>query len=218
MTKKNTAPRVGVYVRVSTTEQDFASQLHALREFCRRHGWKFPARDLVFSEKVSGAKDKRAELDRLLRATRAGLVDTVLTYRADRLGRSMLHLVNLLGEFQNQKIRLVGVADNFDNADNSPDARFRQTLLFGLAQLERERIVERTHAGLAAARKAGRIGGRPRRSDEQIARVLAWRTRNPAASVREIARESGLSASYVSRLLSGKRVAKTSPQKKRAAA
>lgn len=213
---KTTAPKLAFYLRVSTNKQDAKSQMLALVEYCRRHGWTVAATSLIFSEKVSALKTKRTELDRLLQATRAGLVDTVLTYRVDRVGRSMLHLVNLLAELKRNRIRVVGVADNFDNADTSPDAVFRQNLLVSLAELERGRIVERTFAGLAAARRAGRIGGRRRVSDAKIAEAWTLRAKNPPVSLRSIAATVGLSPSYLSRVFAKTPppgVAQTSPQK-----
>ncbi len=202
------------YLRVSTKSQDYPSQLHAIQEYCRRQGEglpsffrrRFPALNSknLFAEKESGAKTKRRELDRLLQACREGKFDTIITYRGDRLGRSFEHMVNVYAELRAIKIRVIGVADSLDTASESPTTRGFQRILATVAEMQREMIVENTVAGVAAARKAGRHPGRPRKNNKKIARALALQAKG--ARFAQILRDPrvGLSRGYLSEILNGK--------------
>ncbi len=191
------------YLRVSTTAQDYPIQLHALKEYARRQGWPPPGKKTLFAEKLSGAKASRAELNRLVQACRAGVFDTIVTYRADRVGRTAQHMLNLYAEFRAIKIRVIGIQDNIDTADGSPTAEFFRTMLAGYAQFNRETIVENVKAGLAAARRQGRIGGRPRKNDKQIER--AFKLKEEGKNPTQISQATGLARSYIYALFSGKR-------------
>lgn len=192
--------KIAFYVRVSTTSQDFPSQLHAMREWCRRHGWKPPAKEKIFAEKITGKLSRRTQLDVLLQQCRDGHVDTILCYRLDRVGNSFLHLVNLIAEFDRLKIRVVGVADGMDTAEDSATMNhFRRTMM-SAAAYNRELIVERTIDGLKAARARGRKGGAPRKNDVAIAearKLMAKKT----LSLRSVAKKVGLEPGYLSREL-----------------
>lgn len=203
--------KLAFYLRVSREQQEFRSQLHAMKEFCRRAGWHVPGRELFFSEKISGVAAKRRQLDRLLQACRDGHIDTVLVYRVDRLGRSALIIHNLLEQFEHLKIRVIGAADSYDSSVQNSTTVTIRNILIGLAEPERLRIRERTHAGLAAARARGRVGGRPRTKDAAIKKALALRKADPEGkkiSLRGIARTVGLDPGYLSQLFSGKRPAR----------
>ncbi len=196
------------YLRVSTAAQDYPAQLHAIKEYCRRQGWPAPTKKNLFAEKISGSKASRRELDRLLQACREGAFDCIVTYRADRIGRSLLHLVNIYGELERIKIRVIGIADNVDTADGSPTGKAFRNMLATFAELTRETIVESVRAGQAAAAKEGRHAGRPRKNDERIERALAMAAKGKTG--REISTATGLSPSYVSMLRQGKRRPKKS--------
>ena len=202
--------RPAFYLRVSTLSQDFPSQLHAIREFCRRQGWPAPSTKTLFAEKVSGKRTKRRELDRLLAACRDGLFDAIITYRLDRLGNSMAHLVNVQAELRALKIRVIGVADGMDTANDSAANRAFENTLNTFASYGRELISERTRDGLAAAAKRGRVGGRPRKNEAKIKRVLALKAQGETHS--EIHRRTGLSLGYVSMIVNGKRAAAPKPR------
>ncbi len=203
------APRkLSFYLRVSRSTQTIASQLHALREYCKRHGWPLPKKEMIYQEKASGALVKRTQLDRLVQACVAGNVDTILCYQIDRIGRSFLHLVNLMAQFERLKIRVIGISDGMDTAENSPHVnQFRRTMM-SAAEYQRELIVERTNDGLAAARKRGRFGGRPRENDAKIAAAKKLLQKNPTIkkplSLRAVARAVDLDPGYLSRELKKK--------------
>lgn len=201
----NTDPKtLAFYLRVSRTKQEFFSQFHALKEFCRRSGWRVPPKDRIFSEKITGKLAKRTQLDRLLQACRDGHVDTILAYRVDRMGNSALHLHNLIAQLDGLKVRLVGAADNIDTAINNSATAMWRSMVIGMAESQRILIQERTIAGLKAARARGFVGGRVRKNDAAIGQAFALKEKGKL-SVREIAQEVGLSAGYLSRIFNGHR-------------
>lgn len=135
------------YARVSTRDQNLALQLDALAQAgCEE----------IYQEKASGTSAAWPELDRLLARIRPG--DTVYIYKLDRLGRSLKHLLDMVAEFEFRGVGLVSLTDAIDTS--SAQGRLIFNLFASLAEFERELIRERTHAGLAAARARGRIGGR----------------------------------------------------------
>jgi DNA invertase Pin-like site-specific DNA recombinase len=137
------------YARVSSVDQSLSLQLDALAQMgCER----------VFREKASGALHARPELERMLDHLREG--DTLVVWRLDRLGRSLKHLMELIGELEERGVAFHSVTEGIDTSTAGGKLVFH---VFGaLAEFERELIRERTQAGLAAARARGRRGGRPR--------------------------------------------------------
>jgi len=137
------------YARVSTAEQNPAHQVDALT----RAG--VAAAD-IYLDHASGAKATRPQLDLLLRQLRPG--DTLVVTRLDRLGRSVVHLVNLGAHLRERGVGLHVVEQGIDTA--TPEGRAMFGMLSVLAELQRELIVANTRDGLAAARARGRTGGR----------------------------------------------------------
>jgi DNA invertase Pin-like site-specific DNA recombinase len=137
------------YARISTLEQSPDLQLDALTEAgCVK----------VFVDRASGTVDDRPELVRLLDQLRPG--DTVVVWRLDRLARSLRHLIELVGLFEERQVGLRSLQEALDTSTSAGKLVFH---IFGaLAEFERALIVERTRAGLEAARARGRKGGRPR--------------------------------------------------------
>lgn len=147
------------YVRVSTNDQNTSLQRDALeRAGCEQ----------IFEEKMSGTVANRPVLKRVLKQLGEG--DTLVVWKLDRLGRSMRNLVLLIDELKNRDIHFRSLTDSIDTS--SPMGRFIFHIMGALAEMERELIVERTMAGLAAAREQGRIGGRrPKLTQEQWAQA-----------------------------------------------
>jgi len=138
------------YARVSTQEQSLDLQRDALsRAGCER----------IFSDQASGAKTQRPGLAETLSHLRAG--DVLVIWKLDRLGRSVKGLVDLVGDLAGRGVQFKSLTDGIDTT--TPAGRFFFHIMASLAQMERELIVERTQAGLAAARQRGRVGGRRRR-------------------------------------------------------
>ncbi|HGH4717955.1 TPA: recombinase family protein [Enterobacter hormaechei] len=122
----------------------------------------------VFEEKMSGTVANRPALKKLLRTLNEG--DTLVVWKLDRLGRSMRNLVLLVDELRQRGIHFKSLTDSIDTS--SPMGRFIFHIMSALGEMERELIVERTRAGLAAAREKGRIGGRrPKLTPEQWAQA-----------------------------------------------
>jgi DNA invertase Pin-like site-specific DNA recombinase len=149
---KKRSPSVGLpigYARVSTDEQSLALQIDALKKAgCNR----------VFNDKASGAGLTRPGLSDALSHLRGG--DTLVVWKLDRLGRSVKGLVDLVNGLEAREVHFRSLTDGIDT--KTPAGRFFFHVMASLAQMERELIVERTRAGLAAARGLGRIGGRKR--------------------------------------------------------
>jgi DNA invertase Pin-like site-specific DNA recombinase len=136
--------------RVSTDDQELALQEDELRRVgCQR----------IFTDKTSGTKSDRPGLAAALSHLRAG--DVLVVWKLDRLGRTVKGLVDLVGELSGRGVQFRSLTDGIDTM--TPAGRFFFHVMASLAQMERELIAERTRAGLAAARKRGRFGGRKRR-------------------------------------------------------
>ncbi|EGU8220061.1 helix-turn-helix domain-containing protein [Salmonella enterica] len=147
------------YVRVSTNDQNTDLQRNALN--CA-------GCELIFEDKISGTKSERPGLKKLLRTLSEG--DTLVVWKLDRLGRSMRHLVVLIEELRERGVNFRSLTDSIDTS--TPMGRFFFHVMGALAEMERELIVERTRAGLVAARAQGRIGGRrPKLTPEQWAQA-----------------------------------------------
>lgn len=137
------------YARVSTGDQNLDLQKNALiRAEC----------ELVFEDMASGKNARRPGLKRALRRLRPG--DVLVVWKLDRLGRSMRDLITLVSELQARGVNFRSLTDSIDTS--TPAGRFFFHVMSALAEMERELIVERTRAGLAAAREQGRVGGRRR--------------------------------------------------------
>lgn len=164
------------YARVSTRDQNADMQMDALkRAGCEK----------IYTDIASGAKASRPSLDDMLRNARDG--DVIVVWKLDRLGRSLAHLVWLVGELSGRGIGLKSLNDPVDTSTSQ--GRLVFNIFASLAEFERELIRERTQAGLSAARARGRLGGRPKGlSDRAQATAMAAETlyRERKLSVGEI--------------------------------
>ena len=187
------AIRAAVYARVSTLDQEPENQLAELRRYVRARSW--PAAVEYVDRGVSGSKDRRPSLDRLVRdATRRGF-DVLVVWRLDRLGRNLRHLVTLLDELHAIGVSFVSLGEGIDCT--TPAGRLQLHVLAALAEFERRRIAERVAAGLARARRNGTRLGRPEKHVPE--RVLA-----PVRglSVRQAGERLGVSKTTAQRWLS----------------
>ena len=141
------------YARVSTQEQSVELQRDALaKSGCKK----------VFTDKISGAQAERPGLNKALEMLRDG--DTLVVWKLDRLGRSVKNLVDLVSDLAQQGVHFKSLTDSIDTT--TPSGRFFFHVMASLAEMERELTVERTRAGLEAARQLGRKGGRKRQMTE----------------------------------------------------
>src|SRR6266481_6364680 len=189
--------KVAIYLRVSTDRQTTASQAVELREYCARRGWD-KARE--FSDTASGAKCSRSGLDSLMKEVRRGRVDVIVAYKLDRLGRSLAHLVQLIGEIAAHRTALVVPVQGIDTSASNPASQLQLNILMAVAEFEREIIRERVNSGLRAARARGAILGRPSTLQNFVPQVRALL--QAGANVSGIARELELPYSSAHKLVS----------------
>jgi DNA invertase Pin-like site-specific DNA recombinase len=138
------------YMRISTQDQKLDLQREALKQAgCQK----------FYEDQVSGLKAERPGLQKALEQLREG--DTFVVWKLDRLGRNVKNLIEFVANLEKDKVNFRSLTDQIDTS--TPMGTFFFHMMASLAQMERELIVERTRAGLAAARQRGRVGGRKRR-------------------------------------------------------
>jgi DNA invertase Pin-like site-specific DNA recombinase len=190
--------RVALYARVSTSNgQSPEMQLVELREYASRRGWGLVGEYVDVG--VSGSKESRPELNRLMADAHQRKFDTVLCWKVDRFGRSLRHLVNALADLDSYGVAFVSLRDNLDLSTASGRLMFQ--IIAAMAEFERSLIQERVRAGLRNAKLKGKTLGRPRRivNSDQMTRL-----REQGASFREIGEAVGASPGTVrTRLLCG---------------
>ncbi len=178
------------YARVSTSDQDLRMQYDELEK---------AGCELVFSDQVSGAKAERQGLNDCLTSLEQD--DTLVVWRLDRLGRSMSHLVNIVGELRDKGIHFRSLCDGaIDTTTASGELIFH--LFAALAQFERTLIQERTRAGLEAARARGKMGGRkPISADAPKVKMAKTMHKDNSLSINEICSSLGISRATFYRYL-----------------
>ncbi|WP_445206236.1 recombinase family protein [[Mycobacterium] bulgaricum] len=182
------------YARVSTLHQSPDMQTKALTE---------AGAERIWTERMSGARDDRPELAALLDYARRG--DVLMVWRLDRLGRSLPHLLTIASDLQDRGVELRSLTEAIDTT--TPGGRLVFHVFGAVAEFERAIAAERTAAGVAAARAAGRHPGRPGLTADTAAAVQALdKAGTPRA---QIARTLGISRSSVYRSLSAPRAVVT---------
>lgn len=179
--------RVSIYSRVSTTDQSADMQVRELREYCERRGWEL-AHEYT-DRGVSGAKESRPELNRLIADARKRRFDSVVVWKFDRFARSVSHLLRALEEFRSLGIEFVSLSEAIDTS--TPTGKMVFTVLGAVAELERSLITERVRAGLRNAKAKGKRLGRPPSS---VSNKEIRQLRSQGASWRAIGRNLGVSA------------------------
>ena len=188
--------RVAIYARVSTANhgQDLTMQTRELRQFADARGWTLAGE--YVDQGVSGAKDSRPELNRLMADAHRRRFDVVCMWSFDRFARSVSHLLRALETFNALGIAFVSLSENVDTT--TPTGEMIFTVLGAVAELERNLIVERVRAGLRNARAKGKRLGRPRMTVDV---ACITRLRAAGRSIREIADELGYSRGLVHKTL-----------------
>src|ERR1700704_3955779 len=162
-------------------------QTRELREYAERRGWTVAGEYVDIG--ISGPKEKRPELDRLMTDAHRRRFDAVIVWKFDRFARSVSHLLRALETFKAQGIEFVSFSEQLDTS--TPAGKLVFTVLGAVAELERSLIVERVKAGLRNARSKGKSLGRPKRILD-AAKVASLRSQG--ASWRKIARQLGISS------------------------
>jgi DNA invertase Pin-like site-specific DNA recombinase len=187
--------KVALYARVSTANgQHPEMQMNELREFVARRGWKIVGE--YIDQGISGARERRPQLDRLWLDCRKRRVDAVLVFRYDRFARSLRQLVNALEEFRALGIDFISLHEGVDTS--TPNGRLVFGIFASIAEFERDLIRSRVRSGLAAARARGMTLGRPRRT-VNVAQIVSLRA--SGASWREVAERLGIGVGTACRAL-----------------
>ncbi len=188
-----------IYLRVSSKQQDHASQLPDLERWETAHDGQV----VWYRDKFTGKTMLRPGMERLLADLRAGKVDRIVVWRLDRLGRTTRGLCQLFDELTERKVDLVSLRDGFSLS--SPAGRLHARILASVAEYETEVRAERIEAGQAVARRKGkRWGGskkgwRWRVSDEQV--VAIHEMKSAGRKIVHIAKVTGLSRPTIYRVL-----------------
>lgn len=175
------------YARVSTRSQELNRQLDILENNdC----------DKIYTEKMSGTKTNRPELNKLKENVRNG--DTIIVESWSRLGRSTKDLIELMEFFADKGVNVISHKENFDTS--TPQGKLMLTVFQGFAEFERDLIVERTKEGLKSARARGHFGGRPKKNQVKINEALKLYD-GKQHSAREIQELTGVSSTTLYRYL-----------------
>ena len=188
--------KVAIYTRVSTNDQSVAMQNSDLRHYCDQRGLEVYRE--YCDQGISGTKDKRPALDELLCDARKKKFDIVLVWRFDRFARSTKHLITALEEFRHLGIDFISYQENIDTS--SPLGKAMFTIVSAIAELERNILLERVKAGLRRAKENGKILGRPRRVDINVAELRRLRDKEKL-SFRQIAKRVKASSATVYKTL-----------------
>jgi len=172
--------KVAAYLRVSTQDQSLELQRNEIENYCKSRGWS----DVVFYEDFgfSGAKfSNRDGYRKLVKDARSRKFDTLIVFKLDRIGRSLIDVVSFLHELQELGIVFIALRDSIDLSTSS--GKLLTSLIASFAEYERNIIRERTIAGLAVAKKRGKIFGRPKRRDD----IAIAELRTQGLSIQQIA-------------------------------
>lgn len=191
--------RAGIYARVSTTNhgQDVTLQTRELRQFAEARGWTIA--DEYVDSGISGTKDSRPELNRLMADAHKRRFDIVCVWRFDRFARSVTHLLRALETFKALGIDFVSYSEQVDTS--TPTGKMVFTVLGAVAELERSLTVERVRAGLRNARAKGKRLGRPSKS---VDAATVARLRSQGATWRAIADKLGVGVGTLYRVAPGR--------------
>ena len=178
------------YARVSTKDQNLNLQIKALKEAGAKK---------IFTDEISGLNIDRTGLNLIFAGLREG--DTVMVWKLDRLARSVKNLIDLVSDIQKAGANFISLTDNIDTS--TPAGKFFFHIMCALSEMERALIVERTQAGLFAARQRGIYGGRKRlMTDSKI--IAAAKLYASGTAVKTIAEDLGVSVPTLYRALKNK--------------
>ena len=191
--------RVAIYARVSTKghNQDPETQLIALREYAKARG--FDVVDEYVDVGISGSKESRPALNRLMTDARRRRFDSVLVARFDRFARSTRHLIQALEEFNALGVDFISLSESLDTS--TPMGKMVYTVIAAVAELERSLIRDRVMMGLERAKAQGKQLGRP---PTEVDEEAICRLREKGISLRDIGKKMGVSRTKVLRVLANR--------------
>lgn len=150
--------KAAIYTRVSDPrKQDVARQTDEARAFCVARDWTVVVEE---TDGMSGAKDNRPGLERIMKLARGRKIDVIVVQAVDRFGRSMKHFVTTIAELEALGVAFVSTSQGFDMT--TPMGKFAVSILALVAELERSFLIERVRSGIERARRQGKQIGRPR--------------------------------------------------------
>lgn len=186
----STPVRAALYARVSTGHQDHRLQLDALRRVAEQRGWEV----VEYIDTASGSGAKLPERERLLADAQGGALDVVACWRFDRFARSTRDLLDALDRFRLWNVEFISLQEGIDTS--TPTGRMMFTVIGALAEFEKALIRERVQAGVQAARRRGKVLGRPKRA---VDLQRAIRLRGEGRGWRSVARVVGVPVSTLRR-------------------
>jgi len=185
------------YMRVS--KNDGSQTLDLQKDALLKAGVK---EERIYHDLASGRKDMRPGLNDCLKALQPG--NTLVVWKLDRLGRDLKHLVNLIDDLRKHDVGfkvLTGQGAQIDTT--TPNGRLVFGMFAALAEFERELIIERTRAGLAAARARGRNGGRPRKMDKHTLKMAMAAMSDTKSVAQEVAQRLGVTTTTLYMYING---------------
>lgn len=195
--------RVGMYLRVSTSDQTVENQRQDLERVAAHRGWIIV--ETYIDHGVSGAKgrDKRPEFNRLCKDAARGKLDLIAAWSIDRIGRSLSHLVEFMDEMRTREVALYLHTQGMDSSTAAGKAMLSMCGVF--AEFERSVLIERINAGISRARAQGKHMGRPAVAEATVAKIKALRAQG--MGMLKIARQLGCGSSTVQRIVGAGAVA-----------
>ena len=168
------------YARISTIDQNLDLQIDALKKAgCEK----------IIKDETSGSLVLRPGLEELKKIIRKG--DEIIVWRLDRLGRSLRHLINLINEFQELGVSFNSLTESINTSNSTGRLIFH---IFGaLSEFERNLILERTRAGIEAARARGKQGGRPKKLNQDERKLAIDLYQGKKHSLKQICNTLGIS-------------------------
>jgi DNA invertase Pin-like site-specific DNA recombinase len=192
--------KAALYARCSTLDkgQDPELQLTPLRDYCQRRGFTIIGE--YIDNGISGTRERRPQLDRLLDAAKKRQIDLIIVWKLDRFGRSLKQLVNALEELSSLGIGFISYQDNLDLT--TPQGRLMFHIIGAMAEFERELIRERVRAGLDNARRKGiRLGRKPMMPIDHK-KIIDVYLSDTSQSIRNIAKRANMNYGTVNKTLS----------------
>jgi DNA invertase Pin-like site-specific DNA recombinase len=185
--------QVGLYLRISSADQNAAAQRYDLLQLVQQRHWEVADE---YCDTISGVRARRPGLDRLLQDARRGRFQVVAVWGFDRLARSVRHFLQVIDELRHLNVQLISYRENIDTT--GPLGETILVILSAVAQLERNLIIERVRSGMRRARLEGQHIGRPRLI---VNREAVLRDRQRGYSIRQIAKLHRVGRTTVCRLL-----------------
>ena len=197
--------RAAVYLRVSTDEQETSNQRPDCERLCAARGWE----PLIIEDVESGAAEVRTQWNAIMMRAHRGDFAAVVVWAIDRIGRNRVRVAHDLGELLRWRVQVVSVREPWLDTAPGPMRDLLVQVMAWVAEGERARLIERTKAGMARARAAGKTIGRPPTSAATVKRVLAMRRQlqlddRAEPSIGAIARDLKVPKTTVRRILGQK--------------